>query len=163
MKNSYIILLIIISLVIAGCQAIPTPLDPASIQNTAIAVAWTSVSQTQIASTPQDTQAVTPLSTKTPSFIEGNFEMNWNIYNSEYNSLGGIVTIRKQGSTYTEKLVMPDGSSATYNLTVISEGREIKLTDSPNNSFGDYMLISSDGYLGFYDNQGYIYSVPPLK
>ena len=99
------------------------------------------------------------------SFImpKGDFEMSWDIYSSEYNSLGGIVTIRRQGSKYTEKLVMSDGSSGTYPLTVISEGSEIKLTDRPGNSYGDYMIISKDGYLHFYDNQGLIYSVPPLK
>lgn len=47
MKNFYIFLLIIISLVISSCQATPTPLDPTTIQNTAVAQAWTSVAQTQ--------------------------------------------------------------------------------------------------------------------
>ncbi|MEP7133708.1 MAG: hypothetical protein ABI904_02130 [Chloroflexota bacterium] len=113
-------------------------------------------------STPRSTS--TPKPTSTPFVMpKGDFAMSWNIYSSEYNSLGGILTIRKQGSKYTEKLVMSDGSSAINNLTIISEGSEIKLTDSPGNSFGDYMLISRDGHLNFYDKQGFIYSVPLLK
>ena len=160
-KKLHIILLIVaILFVIVGCQETPTHPDPTSIQNTAIAVAWTSVSQTQIASTPQPTQTPTK-----PLFSpENNFEMSWNIYDSRYNTLGGILTIRKQDSKYTKKLVMPDGSSGTYNLTIISEGNVgIKLTDSLGNPFGDYMLISKDGSLRFYDDQGFIYSVPPLN
>ena len=57
-----------------------------------------------------------------------------------------------------------DGKMDTYDLTIISDKPgNIKLTDSPSNAYGDYMLISSDGYLNFYDNQGLIYRVPPLK
>jgi len=59
-KYPFYIPLIIILLVIIGCQPTPPPIDPISIQNTtvaigntAVAMAWTSVSQTQIASTPQ--------------------------------------------------------------------------------------------------------------
>ena len=92
----------------------------------------------------------------------GDFEISWDIYDSQYDSLGGILTIRRQGSKYTQTLVMSDGSCGTTDLTVLSQGKEIKLTDRPGNSFGDYMLISSNGYLSFYDNQGVIYSVPPL-
>lgn len=170
MKRFYVILPIIVIFIIAGCQATPPPLDSVSIQNTtvaigntAVAMAWTSVSQTQNAPTPQPTQAAANIPTKSSSSSGGNFEMSWDIYSSEYNSLGGILTIRKQGSKYTQKLVMSDGSSGTYDLTLISDNNGIKLTDSPGNSFGDYMLISSDGYLSFYDKQGLIYSVPPLR
>ncbi len=93
--------------------------------------------------------------------------MRWDIYNDEYDKLGGIVTIRKQGSKYTEKIVMSDGSSAIYDLTVISEGSEIKLSGHMGDPYSlyphDYIEIESNGWLGFYDDQGYIYSVPPLK
>jgi hypothetical protein len=104
-----------------------------------------------------------PSSPSSSSSTEGDFEMSWNAYNAEYDSLGGVVTIRKTGNKYTMKRVMPDGSSGAYDLTLISDNNGIKLTDRPGNSFGDYMLISSDGYLSFYDKQGLIYRVPPLK
>ena len=54
-------------------------------------------------------------------------------------------------------------SLINWGLLYVLKGSEIKLTDSPGNPFGDYMLISSNGYLHFYDSQGLIYSVPPLK
>lgn len=112
-----------------------------------------------------------PASTPEPTAIpfvmpKGDFEMSWDIYNSEYNSMGGILTIRRQGSKYSEKLVMSDGSSAINDLTIISEGSEIKLTghlDITSSLYGDYMAIDSNGWLVFYDSQGYIYGVPPLK
>jgi hypothetical protein len=94
---------------------------------------------------------------------KGDFEMSWDTYNSEYNSLGGILTIRRLGSKYTMKLTMPDGSSNTYDLAVISDGDEIRLTERPGNPYGDYMYISSTGYLYFCDNKGDIYTVPPLN
>jgi hypothetical protein len=107
---------------------------------------------------------LTPEPTSIPFVMPaGDFEMSWDTYSSEYNSLGGILTIRRQGSKYTQTLVYSDGSCGTTDLTVISEGEEVKLTDRPGNSFGDYMTISSNGYLYFYDNQGVIYGVPLLN
>jgi len=97
---------------------------------------------------------------------KGDFEMSWDIYNSEYNSAGGILTIYRQGTKYSEKLVMSDGSSTTNELTVLSEGNEIKLTGHlgiTSSVYGDYMVINNYGWLGFYDSKGYIYGVPPLK
>jgi hypothetical protein len=154
---------IIVMLIIAGCQATPTPLDPVSIQDTAVAMAWTSVAQTQIASTPP-----TPRPTAIPFTIpKGDFQMSWDSYSSEYNSFGGIITITKKGSNYMEKIVMSDGSNATYNLRIISEGSVIKLDGHFGNSYSlyphDYIQIESNGWLGFYDEQGLIYRVPPLK
>lgn len=114
------------------------------------------------ASTPEPTSMPEP--TLIPFVMPtGDFVMSWDTYNNEYNSLGGILTIRRQGSTYTQTLVYPDGSCGITNLTVISDRREIRLTDSPGNSFGDYMVIDGYGYLLFYDKQGGIYGVPPLK
>lgn len=129
--------------------------------------------QSSSISKPSPTLAPEPAFTPKPTSIpfvmpEGDFEMSWDTYNSQYNSLGGIVTIRKQGSRYTEKIVMSDGSSANFDLVLISEGKVIKL----DGHFGviayslpphDYMQIESNGWLGFYDEQGLIYSVPPLK
>lgn len=106
-------------------------------------------------------------SSSSSSSTKGDFEMSWDIYSSEYNSLGGILTIRRQGSRYTEKIVMSDGSSGLYDLTVLSEGNEIKLDGHMGDSYSiyphDYIQIESDGWLGFYDDQGLIYRVPPLK
>jgi hypothetical protein len=63
--------------------------------------------------------------------------------------------------------VLSDGSSGIYDLTVISEGNEIKLSGHLGDSYSlyphDYMQIESNGWLGFYDDQGYIYGVAPLK
>jgi hypothetical protein len=138
MKKSIqlIFLVFVVVVLLGGCAPAPTPIPP----------------------------TFTPEPTSIPFVMpKGDFEMSWNIYSSEYNSLGGILTIRRQGSKYTQKLVMSDGSSAIDDLAVISEGSEIKLTDRPGNSFGDYMVIDQDGWLIFYDKQGYIYGVPPLK
>ena len=121
--------------------------------------------------TPAPTQ-ILPTFTPEPTAIpfvmpKGDFEISWNTYNSEYDSLGGIVTIRRQGSKYTEKIVMSDGSGGTFDLTVISEGSEIKLSGHLGDPYSlyphDYIQIESNGWLGFYDDQGYIYGVPPLK
>jgi len=103
--------------------------------------------------------------TKTPLVVpKGDFEMSWDTYNFVYNSTGGIITIRRQGTKYTMEKVMYDGSGGgTYDLTVISAGDEIKLTDHPGNSAGDYLLISKEGYLSFYNKRGLMYSVSELK
>ena len=109
----------------------------------------------------------TPEPTAIPFFMpKGDFEMSWNIYSSEYNSMGGILTISRQGSKYTEKLVYPDGSNGIFDLTVLFEGSEIKLTGHlgiTSSLYGDYMVIDNSGWLVFYDSQGYIYGVPPLN
>lgn len=112
----------------------------------------------------RDGEIYPPLPTSKPFVMPtGDFSMSWDTYSSEYNTLGGILTISRKGSKYTQRLVMPDGSSETTDLTVITDGDEIRLTDRPGNSFGDYMYISSTGYLYFCDNQGVIYTVPPLN
>lgn len=128
----------------------------------------------QVPLTPTSMPTNTPGPTNTPKptaipFVmpKGDFEMSWDIYSSEYNTLGGILTISRKGSKYTEKLVLSDGSSGIYDLTVISEGNEIKLSGHLGDSYSlyphDYMQIESNGWLGFYDDQGYIYGVAPLK
>ncbi len=96
-------------------------------------------------------------------FPIGDFQMSWDTYSSKYNSLGGIVTIKRQGNDYSKILVMPDKSCNSIDLTVLSEKMEIKLTDRPGNDFGDYMVILTTGDLAFYDNQGLIYSVPMMN
>lgn len=104
-----------------------------------------------------------PEPTSTPFIMpKGDFELSWNVYNSQYDSLGGIVTIRRAGAQYTETRVMPDKSCNTLDLTVISEGDELVLTEQPGTPSNDQIEILSNGYLAFTDNQGLIYSVPPL-
>jgi len=144
------LLFVVITILLCGCTPVSTPVPPTF--------------------TPEPT-AISSIFTPEPTAIsfvmpEGDFVMNWNIYSSEYNSSGGIVTIRRRGSNYTEKIVYPDGSNGIFELTVISVGSKIKLTGHlgiTSSLYGDYMLIDSDGWLAFYDNQGYIYSVPPLN
>ena len=85
MKKFYTILPIIAIFIITGCQANPAPLDPVSIQNTAVAIAWTSVAQTQavdIISTvnAQGTQIAilsqpTATFTPSPSILEVSFAL----------------------------------------------------------------------------------------
>jgi len=138
MKKSigFVFLVLVLLITSLGCSVLLTPVPP----------------------------TFTPEPTSIPFVMPtGDFKISWDTYSSEYNSLGGILTIRRQGSKYTQTLVMSDKSCGTTDLTVISEGSEIKLTDRPGNSFGDYMVISSNGYLNFYDKQGIIYSVPPLN
>jgi len=114
---------------------------------------------------------IPPTSTPEPTAIpfvmpKGDFVMSWNTYNSQYDSQGSILTIRRQGSNYTEKDVFSDGSGGTFALTAISEESEIKLTGHlgiTSSLYGDYMVIDSRGWLVFYDSQGYIYGVPPLN
>lgn len=105
-----------------------------------------------------------PVPTNAPFALPtGDFVLSWDIYNSMYNSTGGILTLRKQGTTYTETIVYPDGSCGTIELSIISEGEEISLTDRPGNPFGDKMVITGDGYLNYFDGQGFIYGVPPIQ
>ena len=54
-----------------------------------------------------------------------------------------------------------DGSGETKNLSVKVVNGEDRLYENPGNLYGDYMVIKDDGYLAFYDDQGFIYSVPP--
>ena len=43
-----VILPIVAMLIIVSCQPTPNPLDPVSIQNTAVAMVWTGIAQTQV-------------------------------------------------------------------------------------------------------------------
>jgi hypothetical protein len=95
---------------------------------------------------------------------KGDFQMSWDIYSSQYNSLGGILTIRRNGSKYTQSLLMSDGSGETVPLSVkIVNGEERLYDERFDDYYGDYMLIEKNGYLSFYDKQGFIYTVPPLR
>lgn len=170
MKKNSVILLIIVCFFILGCQ--PILIDPAAVQNTATAAvaqaATQSVKLTAFSANLSENltkAAKTPVPTKVISrSTNSDFQMSWNIYSSVYNSLGGILTISKQGSRYIQTLVMHDGSSQTVFLTVKAVNGEERLYDERfDDYYGDYMVIESDGTLTFYDNKGYIYSVAPLK
>ena len=161
MTRNYIFLLIIFSLVISGCQPSPPPADPESIKNTAVAIAWTSVSQTQIASTPQPTLPVisvshsTPQPTKlaSPSTSAG----TW--YDSH--AIPHKITIKKINGSYKLTSKYGDGSGETISLVVKIVNGEERLYEDPENYFGDYMVIKGNGYLAFFDNQGFIYELKP--
>ena len=131
-----VFLTIAMIILLSGCTPAPTPILP----------------------------TFTPEPTSTPFVMPtGNFQMSWNIYNSQYNTMGGIVTIYKQGLTYTEKEVMTDGSGGMMGITVTPQGTNLKIVEA-DMAGSDYMLISSsDGSLSYCDNQGLIYSVPLLK
>jgi hypothetical protein len=109
----------------------------------------------------------TPEPTATPFVMpSGDFQMSWDIYDNEYNSMGGTLTIRRHGTEFTETLEFSNGSTGTFDLTPTYGSGNIYLTGHlgiTNSLYGDYMVITSDGWLGFYDSQGYIYSVPPLN
>jgi hypothetical protein len=143
-KQAVFLLIWIFTIALFGCA--PTPILPTS--------------------TPAPTNIPKP--TSTPFVMsKGDFQMSWDSYSSEYNSLGGIITITKKGSDYIEKIVMSDGSSATYNLSILSEGSVIKLDGHFGDSYkiypNDYIQIESNGWLGLYDDSGLIYRVPPLE
>lgn len=103
-----------------------------------------------------------PKPTEVPFVMpSGDFSMSWDTYNNTYNSLGGIMIITRTGDSYSMRLVMNDGSSGNYALTVVpSNDGYIWLTEDPGNSFGDHMYINDYGDLVFADHQGYIYSAP---
>lgn len=113
----------------------------------------------------RDGDVYPPLPTPTPFVLpSGDFTMSWDTYSSTYNSLGGIMTITRNGNSYSMRLVMKDGSSGNYRLTVIpSNDGHIWLTEDPGNPFGDHMYIDDYGYLVFADDQGYIYSASPVR
>ena len=143
-KQPAFLLIWIFTIALFGCASTATPILPTL--------------------TPAPTN--TPKPTSTPFVMpKGDFQMSWDSYSSEYNSLGGIITITKKGSDYMEKIMMSDGSSATYNLSILSEGIVIKLDGHFGNSYKiyphDYIQIESNGWLGFYDEQGLIYRVSP--
>jgi len=54
-----------------------------------------------------------------------------------------------------------DGSGETITLGTKDVNGELRLYENPGNSFGDYMVIKSDGSLAFYDSKGLIYKIQP--
>ena len=168
--NKFFVVIIILGLMANGCGTSANQIGNAQeVQTLANQIENTKEVQTLVAGFLTETAEPTrtSLSTSIPFVMPtGNFQMSWNTYNSEYDLLGGIVTIRRQGSKYTEKIVMSDGSNGTFDLSVISEGGEIKLSGNLGDPYSlyphDYIQIESNGWLGFYDDQGLIYSVPLL-
>jgi hypothetical protein len=69
--------------------------------------------------------------------------------------------ITKSGDTFSLTTTCKDGSGITKTLTIKTIAGEDRLYEDPNNAFGDYMVVESDGSLAFYDDQGLIYEVSP--
>lgn len=117
--------------------------------------------------TPNIVNTSTTIPTKPPFILpDGDFQFKWDIYNREYNSLGGILTITRKEKTYTAKIVYSDDSYGYYSLTKIDENENyIYLTDLSDRMmnysyYGDYLSISKkDGSLCFIDKDGFIYEV----
>ena len=77
----------------------------------------------------------------------------------------GILTstmkIKKVAGSYTLTEVFGDGSGGTVPLYVERVNGEDRLYEDLNNAYGDYMVILDNGYLAFYDDQGFIKQIPP--
>jgi hypothetical protein len=71
------------------------------------------------------------------------------------------IVIEKLGSFYIMTTTCNDGSSGTTSLTAKVINGEERLYGNGNSAVGDYMVIESSGYLGFYDNQGLIFEASP--
>lgn len=155
----FIVLLLIVVFGLAGCQPAPATLDPVSVQNTAMAMAWTSVAKTQVASTVLPTE-VRPTRVPPPTQKPSADDIVLGRWVNENISICKNIKIIKSSDIYKMTTTCGDGSSETVTLTVKNVDGKKRLYEDVNNSFGDYMVIES-GYLAFYDNQGFIYRLPP--
>ena len=84
MKKSvgFVFLMLVLLMTSLGCSVPSSPLPPTSTPG------------------PTSTLFVMPA---------GDFKMSWNIYNSEYNPSGAILTIRRQGATILRRLYFLTG------------------------------------------------------
>lgn len=169
MKTPLLSLVILFLLGLVGCQPATPTMDAVSIQNTtvamgntAVAMAWMSVTQTANASitTPTAVKATAP-TTKPPTAKPSSGEVLVGAWTNDNVSICQNLKIYKVNNSYKLKTACGDGSSQTVVLTVKVVGGESRLYEDVNNVFGDYMVIQSGGYLAFYDNQGFIYRLPP--
>lgn len=71
------------------------------------------------------------------------------------------IMISKVSGAYEMTVVYGDGSKETKTLTVKFVDGEERLFEYADNYFGDYMVIDENRNLVFYDNEGFIYEVPP--
>ena len=162
--NKFFVVIIILGLMVNGCGTSDNQTQ--EVQTLANQIENTLEVQTLVARFLTETAEPTRTSLPTSApFVmpTGNFQMSWNNYNNQYNTYTpAIITIYKQGLTYTEKEVMTDGSGGMMGITVTPQGTNLKIVEA-DMAGGDYMLISSsDGSLSYWDNQGLIYSVPLL-
>ncbi|MFH1800596.1 MAG: hypothetical protein ABH891_07125 [Candidatus Omnitrophota bacterium] len=74
-----------------------------------------------------------------------------------------IVVIRKSGEEYFIKKIYEEGNSSEEKLSVTRVAGEERLTDKPGNSSGAYMVIAKDGWLNYYDKEGFLYRNEPRK
>ncbi len=167
MKISLTLSLLLVLLGIVSCQSATPTLDPISVQNTTVAIgntaismAWTSVSKTQIASTVFPTE-VRPTRVPPPTQKPSVDDIVLGRWVNENISICQNIKIIKSGDIYKMKTTCGDGSSETVILTVKNVDGKKRLYEDVNNYFGDYMVIESGNYLAFYDNQGFIYKLPP--
>lgn len=96
-----------------------------------------------------------------PTSAVPDFQIQWQ--NSEIYGSGEMIVIVKEGSTYTMTTRFSDGSTEAKYLSVETVDGVDRLYENPGNLYGDYMVVESDGDLAFYDDQGFIYRVPPYK
>jgi hypothetical protein len=94
-----------------------------------------------------------------------NSKISKNIIGTWVNTYGISYTIIifKNKSDYVIKKQFSDGSSSEKVLFIKKVNNEERLYEDPNNYYGDYIIITSDGKLEFYDNEGFIYSLSPVK
>lgn len=99
------------------------------------------------------------LSTSAPSTNSGSRVLG--MWNNKYDLNCHDIVIKIIGSSYQMTTTCDDGSSDTKTLNVEVVNGEQRLVEFAGNPYGDYMVIETNGYLAFYDNQGLIYKVPP--
>jgi hypothetical protein len=112
--------------------------------------------QKKISNSKSPTSSTSPsTSPLSPSgYVIGTWLDNWG-------GLSRTVVIKKINSSYKITSTYSDGSGETKTLGVKIVNGEVRLYENLGNLYGDYMVIKSNGYLAFYDNQGFIYEVPP--
>jgi len=71
------------------------------------------------------------------------------------------IIIRKVNDSYEMETLYTDGSGGKKPLYVKFVNGEKRLYEELDNYYGDYMVIKENGYLAFYDSQGFIYELPP--
>ncbi len=71
------------------------------------------------------------------------------------------IVIKRVNGTYQMTSTYSDGNRETISLGVKVINGEERLYENPGNLYGDYMVIKSNGNLAFYDDQGFIYEIPP--
>ena len=106
---------------------------------------------------PTTTVAALPTAFALPQ--TGDLMLSYDTYDSQFNSLGGILTIRRLGGAYAQTMVYSDGSCGTVQLSEMAGQDGLALEESDGSAYGDHIVINADGSLTFADSQGPIYTV----